>query len=38
VERSVAETDWNAAQQPHEGLRVYDLTAPMPTTGRTGGK
>lgn len=26
VERSAAEADWDDALQPHEGLRVYDLT------------
>lgn len=26
VERSAAESDWDDALQPHEGLRVYDLT------------
>jgi len=26
VERSAAEADWDDAQQPHEGLRIYDLT------------
>ena len=26
VQRSAADADWDDAQQPHEGLRVYDLT------------
>ena len=42
VQRSAAEADWDDALQPHEGLRVYDLTAPgsapIPTTGPTGGR